>query len=47
MATARLLARQFPENRELRRFLTTHDPTALDIKPRDGGDSYGAMFAFK
>ena len=28
MATARLLARQFPENRELRRFLTMHDPTA-------------------
>ncbi len=33
VATARLLARQFPENRELRRFLTVHDPTALDIKP--------------
>jgi hypothetical protein len=33
MATARLLARQFPENRELRRFLTTHDPTALAIDP--------------
>ena len=28
MATARLLASQFPENRELRRFLTMHDPTA-------------------
>ena len=28
LATARLLARQFPENRELRRFLTMHDPTA-------------------
>jgi len=28
MATARLLARQFPENRELRRFLAMHDPTA-------------------
>jgi hypothetical protein len=33
MATARLLARQFPENRELRRFLTMHDPTALHIRP--------------
>jgi hypothetical protein len=28
LATARLLARQFPENRELRRFLTMHGPTA-------------------
>jgi hypothetical protein len=33
MATARLLVRQFPENRELRRFLATHDSTALAIKP--------------
>ena len=33
MTSARLLARQFPENRELRRFLTMHDPTALDIPP--------------
>jgi hypothetical protein len=32
-ATARLLAREFPENRELRSFLTRHDPTALDITP--------------
>jgi hypothetical protein len=33
VATARRLARGFPENRELRRFLTTHDPTALAIDP--------------
>jgi hypothetical protein len=33
IATARLLARQFPENRELRKFLTMHDPTALDTTP--------------
>src|SRR5207244_2400369 len=28
VATARTLARDFPENRELRRILTIHDPTA-------------------
>jgi hypothetical protein len=33
VATARRLARGFPENRELRRFLTTHDPAALAIDP--------------
>lgn len=33
MATARLLAGQFPENRELRRFITTHDPAVLDSTP--------------
>jgi hypothetical protein len=32
-ATARLLVREFPENRELRRFLAMHDPTALDLTP--------------
>jgi hypothetical protein len=32
-ATARLLARQFPENRELHRFLTMQDPTAPDLTP--------------
>jgi hypothetical protein len=35
IATARVLARDFPENRELRKFLTTHDPTTLVIKPVD------------
>ena len=30
VTTARLIARDFPENLELRRFLTTHDPTARD-----------------
>lgn len=33
VATARMLARDFPENRELRKFLTIHDPTALVINP--------------
>jgi hypothetical protein len=33
VATARLLARDFPENRNLRKFLTTHDSTTLVIKP--------------
>jgi hypothetical protein len=33
VATARLLARDFPENRELRRFLTIHDSSALAINP--------------
>jgi hypothetical protein len=36
VATARVLARDFPENRELRKFLTTHDSTALVITPVDG-----------
>ena len=31
VATARTLARDFPENRDLRKFLATHDPTALVI----------------
>jgi hypothetical protein len=30
VTTARMIARDFPENRELRRFLTIHDPTARD-----------------
>ena len=33
LATARTLARDFPENRELRKFLMIHDPTALVINP--------------
>ena len=33
IATARVLARDFPKNRELRKFLTIHDPTALVINP--------------
>jgi hypothetical protein len=33
VVTARLLALEFPENRELRRFLTAHDPTALMLDP--------------
>jgi hypothetical protein len=33
VATARMLARHFPENRELRRFLTIHAPTAAMISP--------------
>jgi hypothetical protein len=33
VATARMLAREFPENRELRRFLTIHAPTAAMISP--------------
>jgi hypothetical protein len=32
-ARARLLARDFPENRELRRFLTIHAPTAVMTSP--------------
>ena len=36
VATARMLARDFPENRELRKFLTTHDSAALAINPGDG-----------
>lgn len=35
IATARVLARDFPENRELRRFLTTHDPTTRALNPVD------------
>jgi len=35
IATARVLARDFPENRELRKFLTIHDPTTLVINPVD------------
>lgn len=31
VATARTLARDFPENRELRKFLAIHDPKALVI----------------
>jgi hypothetical protein len=30
---ARMLARDFPANRELRRFLTIHAPTAATISP--------------
>jgi hypothetical protein len=30
-----VLARDFPDNRELRKFLTTHDPTTLVINPVD------------
>jgi hypothetical protein len=33
VATARLLARDFPENRELRKFPTAHDSTAVMINP--------------
>ncbi len=33
VATARLLVRDFPENRELRRFLTIHDSSAFAINP--------------
>jgi hypothetical protein len=33
VATARLLIRDFPENRDLRKFLMTHDPAALVIDP--------------
>jgi hypothetical protein len=35
IATARVLARDFPQNRELRKFLTTHDSTTLAIDPAD------------
>lgn len=35
IATATVLARDFPDNRELRKFLTTHDPTSLVINPVD------------
>ena len=34
-ATARVLARDFPENRELGKFLTTYDSTTLVINPVD------------
>jgi hypothetical protein len=33
VATARRLASEFPENRELRKFLTTHDSTTIVIDP--------------
>jgi hypothetical protein len=33
VATARLLARDYPENRELRKFLAAHDSTTLVINP--------------
>ena len=33
VATARALARDFPENRELRKFLASHDPASLVIDP--------------
>jgi hypothetical protein len=33
VATARTLVRDFPENGELRKFLTIHDPTTLVINP--------------
>jgi hypothetical protein len=36
VATARVLARDFPENRELGKFLTTYDSTTLVINPVDG-----------
>lgn len=36
IATARVLARDFPENRELRTFLTKNDSTALVINPVNG-----------
>jgi hypothetical protein len=36
VATARVLARDFPENRELGTFLTTYDSTTLVIDPVDG-----------
>jgi hypothetical protein len=35
VATARVLARDFPENRELGKFLTTYDSTTLVINPVD------------
>jgi len=35
IATARVLARDFPENRELRKFLTTNNATTLGITPVD------------
>jgi hypothetical protein len=35
VATARVLARDFPENPELRKFLTMHDPTMLVNNPAD------------
>jgi hypothetical protein len=35
IATASVLARDFPQNRELRKFLTTYDPTTLVINPVD------------
>lgn len=33
VATARTLVRDFPENRELRKFLTIHDPTTWVVNP--------------
>jgi hypothetical protein len=36
VATARVLARDFPENRELGKFLTTYDSKTLVINPVDG-----------
>jgi hypothetical protein len=33
VATARMLARDFPENGELRKFLAIHDPTSVVISP--------------
>jgi hypothetical protein len=36
IATARMLARDFPENPELRKFLTVHDSTALVNSPARG-----------
>jgi hypothetical protein len=35
IATASVLARDFPENRELRKFLTTYGPSTLGINPVD------------
>jgi hypothetical protein len=35
IATASVLARDFPENRELRKFLTTSEPSTLVINPVD------------
>jgi hypothetical protein len=36
VATARVLARDFPENRDLGKFSTTYDSTTLVIDPVDG-----------
>jgi hypothetical protein len=36
IAAARVLARDFPENRELGKFLTTHGSPTLVINPVDG-----------
>jgi hypothetical protein len=35
IATANVLARDVPDNRELRKFLTTYDSTTLVIDPVD------------